>query len=172
MKVWTGDSGKTRLFCEETTKDSQRVDAYGDIDELNSLIGLTRARMDDKEIDKILKEVQADLFVIGSDLAKAANIKKAITTKEMVAKLESAVHEIEDDLPALTKFILPSGTPAAALLHVCRTTCRRAERKVVALKRNEIVNEEIVKYLNRLSTLLFDLARLTNIRANVKEDEW
>ncbi len=171
-KIWTGDSGITKLCCEETTKDSLLVDAYGDVDELNSYLGLVRARLDDKEIDAILKMIQNDLFIIGSDLAKAPKSQKSQLTEEHVKKLEETVHEIQKQLPPLNKFILPSGTPASALLHIARSVCRRAERKVFFVKRHEIVNEEIPRYLNRLSTLLFDLARLTNKRAGIKEDEW
>ncbi|MCX6816154.1 MAG: cob(I)yrinic acid a,c-diamide adenosyltransferase [Candidatus Aenigmarchaeota archaeon] len=172
MKTWA-DSEKTNLFGgEATTKDSLRIDACGDVDELNSFLGLARARLDDKEVDAILRDVQRDLFIIGADLAKAGSREKAVLTKEHVKKLEDMVHKIEKDLPKLTKFILPSGTHAAALLHVSRSVCRRAERKCFALKKKEIVNEDIIKYLNRLSTLLFDLARLANKKAGVKEDEW
>ena len=173
-KVWTGDSGSTRLFNEETTKDSLRIDADGDVDELNSFIGLARARLEDGEIDKILGDVQKDLFVIGSDLAKAGakGNKKAILAKEQVMRIEETVYRIDGELDDLAKFILPSGTPAASLLHVARAICRRCERKVVRLKRDEIVNDEIPKYLNRLSSLLFSLARLINKREGVKEEEW
>src|SRR3989338_3166918 len=144
-KVLTGDSGKTRLFCDETTKDSMRVDAYGDVDELNSYIGLVRARLEDKEIDPILKDVQKDLFVIGADLAKSSKSEKSQLTSEHVKRLEELVHKIESQLPELKNFILPSGTPASALLHISRSVCRRAERKCVALKRQEIINDEIIK---------------------------
>jgi len=174
-KIWTGDSGSTRLFGgEHTTKDSLRVDAYGDVDELNSFIGLVISRIEDKEIELILKDVQKDLFVIGSDLAKAGSKgnKKAILTKEQVSKLEDYVHKIDSQLGDLTKFILPGGAPAASLLHISRAICRRCERKVVMLKRQEIVNDEIPKYMNRLSSLLFSLARLVNKRANIKDEEW
>ena len=173
-KVWTGDSGSTKLFGEETTKDSMRVDAYGDIDELNSFIGLARARLEDREINEILKEIQKDLFIIGSDLAKAGmkGNKKAVLTKEHVKKLEENVHNADNKLEDLAKFILPGGTPAASLLHISRSVCRRCERKIVLLKRHEIVNGEIPKYLNRLSSLLFSLARLANKNANAPEEEW
>jgi len=171
-KIWTGDSGKTRLFCDETTKDSMRVDTYGDVDELNSYIGLARARVEDKEVDAILKEIQKDLFIIGADLAKSSKSEKSQLTSEHVKRIEEIVHKIEKELPELKRFILPAGAPAAALLHVARSVCRRAERKCIALKKHEIINNEIIKYLNRLSTLLFDLARLTNKKSNIKEEEW
>ncbi len=171
-KIWTGDSGRTRLFSEETTKDSPRVDAYGDVDELNSFIGLIRSRLEDKETDLILRDVQRDLFIIGADLSKSMKSEKSQLTKEHVKKIEGYVHSTEEKLPELKKFILPTGGPAASLLHIARSVCRRAERKIFFLKRTEIVNDEITKYLNRLSTLLFDLARLTNKKSGMAEDEW
>lgn len=173
MKTWTGDSGKTALFGgEATSKDSLRVDAYGDIDELNSFIGLARSYTEDIEINGILRDIQNDLFIIGSDLAKADNKQKAILTKEHTLKLEVLIGKIESQLWPLTKFILPGGTQAAATLHVARAVCRRCERKVVALKKQELINEEIIKYLNRLSTLLFGLARLVNKKENIRDEEW
>jgi cob(I)alamin adenosyltransferase len=170
MRTWTGDSGKTRLFCEEATKDSPRVDVCGDIDELNSFIGLARSTISDKYVNSVLKDIQKDLFVIGADLSKSPKNEKTQLTKKRVEELEDAVNSIEKNLPELKKFILPAGS--ASILHVCRAVCRRAERKTVALKKSEIVSEETIKYLNRLSTLLFDLARLANKNAGAKEEEW
>lgn len=169
---WTGDDGKTRLAGgEQCNKDSPRVDAYGDVDELNSFIGLAITRIDDNSIKRVLKKVQADLFTIGAELAKAKGEKSRLQ-KERIEWIEETVKEADSLLPELTKFILPGGSPGAALLHSCRAICRRAERKCVALKKKEIVSEEVVKYLNRLSSLLFSMARLTNKKTGVKDEEW
>lgn len=170
---WTGDSGTTRLGGGEmTTKDSMRVDAYGDVDELNSFIGLARAQIDFVDIDETLAAVQRDLFVIGAELAKAPMNEKSKLARERVQWIESAVKKTDMQLPELKKFILPGGSQGAALLHASRTVCRRAERKCVLLKRSELVPEDTIKYLNRLSSLLFSLARLVNKKAKVKEHEW
>ena len=139
-QTWTGDSGSTKLSGgEATTKDSLRVDAYGDVDELNSFVGMARSRVEDKNIDAVLREIQNDLFVIGAELAKAKPNEKSTLSKERVEWIESIVKKVDTQLPDLTKFILPGGSPAAALLHISRSVARRAERKCVMLKRNEIV---------------------------------
>lgn len=171
---WPGDSGYTKLFTgEEVPKDILRIETYGVIDELNSFIGLARTRIDDKEINDILKEVQKHLFTMGADLAKSqAKGKKAILMKEDVKFLEDMTTKADTELKSLDKFIIPGGSPASALLHVCRAIARRAERRIIFLKKQEIINEEIPKYLNRLSYLLFALARLVNQRSGIEDEKW
>lgn len=171
---WPGDSGYTKLFTgEEVSKDVLRVETYGVIDELNSFIGLARTRIEDKEINEILKTIQKHLFTMGADLAKSqAKGKRALITIDDVQFLHDNVKRIEAELKPIDKFVVPGGSPASALLHVCRSVARRAERRIVFLKKQEIVNEEIPKYLNRLSYLFFLLARLVNQRANIEDEKW
>ncbi len=173
----TGDKGETSLFGgDRVDKDSQRVDAYGEVDELNSFVGLTRARLEDKEIDSLLKKIQNDLLVIGSDLATKFGSKVESKTKRITADdvehLERHIDRFTKELTPLARFILPAGNPASSLLHVCRTVCRRAERSIVQLSKHEGINPKVIKYMNRLSDLFFTLARVVNKRSNVKEDVW
>jgi cob(I)alamin adenosyltransferase len=145
------------------------------VDELNSQIGAARAFLEDKAgpVDQNLRKVQRDLFVLGGDLASdktKTNVPRI--GKEHVERLEKTVDSTFANLPKLTRFILPNGGIAGSQLQVARAVCRRAERIVVALSRSEEVNPEIIKYLNRLSTLLFDLARLANKLDGVPEEEW
>ncbi len=179
MKIYTktGDKGETSLFGgERIGKNNKRVSAYGDVDELNSFVGLARSRIDDKEIDNLLKKIQNDLLILGSDLAtkSSSNLDNKIKriTEEDVAHLERHIDHFSEELKPLTKFILPSGNPVAALLHICRTVCRRAERSIVTLVNDEKINPEVIKYMNRLSDLFFTLARIVNKRNDVMEDTW
>ncbi|HEX6252477.1 MAG TPA: cob(I)yrinic acid a,c-diamide adenosyltransferase [Gemmatimonadaceae bacterium] len=181
MKIYTrtGDSGDTGLFGGgRVPKDHPRVAAYGDVDELNAAIGVARATGPLPRIDEVLVPVQRDLFAIGSLLATpdrekmAQHLEKAQVTDARIAELERAIDDCEQELEPLRAFILPGGTPRAAALHVARTVCRRAERSVVALRRDEDLPEIVVIYLNRLSDLLFMLARVANRESGAAEVTW
>jgi cob(I)alamin adenosyltransferase len=180
MKIYTrkGDRGETSLFGgERVEKDSLRLEAYGTVDELNSILGLARSNRNGihKEIDGMLEAVQNDLFVLGADLATPLSKEKAKTPRvgpKDVKRLERWIDKAEDELPPLKNFILPGGSPLAAALHLARTVCRRAERRVVALSHSEEIGELVIVYLNRLSDLLFVVARLANHRARLEEIKW
>jgi cob(I)alamin adenosyltransferase len=166
----TGDSGETSLVGgARVSKASLRVEAYGDVDELNSLIGFARSLGDDTEIDEALALVQNDLFTVGGDLASPSGIEVPRVGEEFVASLEALSDRFLKELEPLTEFILPGGCEAGATLHLARTVARRAERRVVALSEAEEINSETIIYLNRLSDLLFILARVVNRRAAVPE---
>lgn len=175
----TGDKGDTALFGtpERVRKDDPRMEAIGDVDELNSIIGLTIASMNNKfkEFKDILTKIQNQLFELGADLATPMGVKgpKVVRiTPSEVAEMEKRVDRIADELKPITKFVLPGGTVDAARLHFARSICRRAERNVVALSKKEEINPEAVRFLNRLSSLLFGLARLVNQRSDVYETVW
>lgn len=179
MKLYTktGDRGETGLFGgARVSKASQRVTSYGAVDELNAALGVARAQGLPGELDTTLAQVQVDLFTLGAELAtvpgKERNIGIALLDDGDVARLESAIDASEAALPALTSFVLPGGTLAAAQLHVARTVCRRAEREVVGLATAEPVRELVTVYLNRLSDLLFSLARRANQLAGVADVPW
>jgi cob(I)alamin adenosyltransferase len=181
MKIYTktGDTGDTGLFGGgRVPKDDPRVEAYGDVDELNAVIGMARAVEQMPRIDEVLVPVQRDLFAIGALLATpdrekmAQHLEKARIDDERIAQLEQAIDDAESELEPLRSFIVPGGTPKAAALHVARTVCRRAERHVVRLQHAEELPELTVIYLNRLSDLLFTLARLANKRAGAGEVTW
>jgi cob(I)alamin adenosyltransferase len=179
VKIYTrtGDRGETSLFDgTRARKDDPRVDAYGEVDELNAWLGLVRASSalaPDIELD--LVSIQRDLFALGAQLADpgdrlAARVEKAVIGDDHVERLEGLIDRIEDTIPPLRRFILAGGTPAGAALHVARTVCRRAERRIVAL--DPPVDPVLVRYVNRLSDLLFVLARAVNHRAGAAEAEW
>jgi cob(I)alamin adenosyltransferase len=170
----TGDKGETGLYGgTRVGKENPRVEAYGAVDELNSQVGVVRALVKKDKVDDILRVVQKDLFTLGGDLAsELVNARVPRIGQDDVARLERVVDEIHEGLRPLKRFILPSGSIVGAELHVARSVCRRAERRVVALSRVESVNPEIVRYLNRLSSLLFDLARWANKKDKVVEEEW
>lgn len=177
MKIYTktGDGGETGLFGgTRVSKASDRVAAYGEVDELNSVIGLARLAPIDEERDALLASVQAELFELGAELGsrpgKDAGVPRVGDAE--VERLERAIDRAEEELPPLTTFILPGGSPGAAHLHLARTVCRRAERAIVALADNDEVRPEVIRYLNRLSDLLFVLARLANARAGVADVPW
>lgn len=181
MKIYTktGDSGQTGLFGGgRVPKDHPRVAAYGDIDELNSVIGLIRATEPAGLFQDLLRTIQQDLFAIGGHLATPdpervrKALEKAALSEERVAEFERAMDDAERELAPLRAFVLPAGTPKAAALHVGRTVCRRAERSVVSLARETEVPALFLVYLNRLSDLLFTLARLANHRAGVRDVTW
>jgi cob(I)alamin adenosyltransferase len=175
----TGDTGQTALFGGgKVTKDHPRVAAYGDVDELNSTIGVARASAPVEFADELLETIQRDLFAIGGHLATPdpdkvrAALAKAELHADRVTEFEQAIDAADEELTPLKAFILPGGTPKAAALHVARTVCRRAERSVVALAATAEVPAEFLVYLNRLSDLLFTLARLANHRAGVGDVTW
>lgn len=166
----TGDQGQTSLVGgQRVSKASPRVDAYGDVDELNSVIGVARSRSEDKDIDEVLGLIQNDLFTLGSDLASPSGIDVPRIPESFVKKLEELSDRFLAELEPLKEFILPGGTEAGATLHLARTVARRSERRVVALSESEEVNPETIVYLNRLSDLLFILARAVNLRAAIPE---
>lgn len=173
MSIYTriGDRGETTLTDgRKIMKDDARVDAYGSVDELNSVIGLVIAHSDDGELRETLMKVQRELFVIGAELAGGKQIPTINPQK--ISDLEAIIDKIEEKLPTLRHFILPGGTKTAALLHVARTVCRRVERVVVALSEREKINRQIIIYLNRLSDLLFVLARNENRKKRIEEPIW
>jgi cob(I)alamin adenosyltransferase len=179
VKIYTktGDRGETGLFGgARVSKASLRVDTYGEIDELNSVLGLVRCELVDAESDALLQVVQSQLFNLGAELSSAPDSKVALgialVSEQEIGALEAAIDRAEAELPALKTFILPGGCRGAALLHLARTVCRRAERKLVLLAQTESVRDESVRYLNRLSDTLFVLARLQNLRAGVADVPW
>jgi cob(I)alamin adenosyltransferase len=166
----TGDGGQTALVGgARVSKASLRVEAYGEVDELNSLLGLARARLTDAQIDDVLGHIQNDLFTLGADLASPAEVDVPRVSDSFVTTLEGFSEEFLKELEPLKEFILPGGSEAGALVHVARTAARRAERRVVALAEQETVNRATIVYLNRLSDLLFIIARAVNRRAAVPE---
>lgn len=179
MKIYTktGDAGDTGLFGgARVSKASLRVDAYGCVDELNSVLGLVRTEPFDEELDALLGQVQSTLFNLGAELAAAPDSKVAlgvplVSDRETHA-LEQAIDRAEVELPALKTFVLPGGSRASAYLHLARTVCRRAERKLVLLAQGEPLRPECVRYLNRLSDALFVFARLANQRLGVTDVPW
>jgi len=179
MKIYTktGDGGETSLVDgSRIRKDHARVAAFGDVDELNAGIGVARTHADE-ELSSLLDGVQRDLFAIGAQIADpraqvASRKEKAALAAGRILDLERAIDAREAQMPPLTAFILPGGTPLAASLHVARTVCRRAERSVLALGRTDPVDPLILVYLNRLSDLLFVLARHANHVAGRPEPRW
>lgn len=179
MKIYTktGDEGRTSLFDNtRVSKADDRVDAYGEVDELNACLGSARAAIGPGDLAEAIAEIQKELFAVGTRLADpssrvADRVSKAVVTPEAIARLEATIDRLESELPPLRRFILPGGSAAGAQLHVARTVCRRAERRVVALG-PEAVEPAVVVYLNRLSDLLFVAARVANHRAGIPEVEW
>jgi cob(I)alamin adenosyltransferase len=178
MKIYTktGDDGSTSLFSGgRVPKAHLRVEAYGTVDELNSVIGVVRAAQPHPQTDTWLAQVQRQLFHLGADLATPLEAKSDWVVRvklEQIQWLESLIDSMTAELPVLTSFILPGGSPAAAQIHIARTVCRRAERLVVALQEHEALGEQVIPYLNRLSDFLFTLARWENMRAGFSEDKW
>lgn len=183
MRIYTktGDRGETGLFGGgRVAKDHPRVSAYGDVDELNSAIGVARAAEPRDFYDLLLESIQRDLFAIGGHLAtpdpervaKALAADKASLSLDRIAEFEAVMDGAEEELPPLRAFVLPAGTAKAAALHLARTVCRRAERSVVHLTHAAEVPEGFVRYLNRLSDLLFTLARLANHREGAGDVTW
>jgi cob(I)alamin adenosyltransferase len=170
MKIYTkvGDTGKTSLFNGSVVwKDDLRIDAYGTIDELNSVIGLAVTEINDNEIKDTLLEIQNDLFIAGSDLASPRDSEKKKSllriSEEDFFKLENKIDYFDSKLPPLKNFIIPGGSKGSSILHVARTICRRAERQVVTLGNNVEIGKDVIIFFNRLSDLLFVLARYENM---------
>ena len=181
MKIYTktGDGGDTGLFGGgRVRKSNLRVAAYGDVDELNSALGVARASAPVELFDDLLATVQRDLFSLGGHLATPDpdKVRKALEKAELdqarIAQFESTIDHADLELPPLKAFVLPAGSPKAAALHLARTICRRAERSVVALADEAPVPGLFLVYLNRLSDLLFTLARLANHRAGSGDVTW
>ena len=179
MKIYTktGDDGTTGLFGGgRVPKDSVRIEAYGTVDELNSTLGIARANLEDKVLSDLLERIQQNLFVLGADLAtpldSRSNYEIPRIDEKDVRDLEVAIDENEAHLTPLKRFILPGGSSAAAYLHLARTVCRRAERLLVSLSREQEIGTSDIIFLNRLSDLLFVLARRTNQIAGVPDVEW
>ncbi|MBM7113960.1 cob(I)yrinic acid a,c-diamide adenosyltransferase [Archangium primigenium] len=179
MKIYTktGDAGETGLFGGgRVGKDSLRVEAYGEVDELNATLGLVRAMAPPSDLDALLQRLQDQLFTVGAVLATPAGTKASShippLKAEWVTDMERAIDTFETELAPMTHFILPGGSQAAAALHLGRTVCRRAERRVVAALHAGEGSAEAVTYLNRLSDLLFVLARVANHRAGIEDVKW
>ncbi len=179
MKIYTktGDSGETGLFAgPRVRKHHPRIEAYGNVDELNSVLGVVRAERAPAEIDAVLGQIQHDLFTLGAELASPDPEKQSVSLlgARHIELLEQAIDHYEAGLPPLREFILPGGTRVAAGLHLARTVCRRAERGVVALADAEgaLVRPTPIQYLNRLSDLLFVLARAANAAGGCSDIAW
>jgi cob(I)alamin adenosyltransferase len=178
MKLYTrtGDAGETSLFDgTRVSKADPRVEAYGQVDELNAWIGLIRAARLEADLDAVLAQIQRDLMALGAELGDpsdriAERVVKATIGAQDVIRLEALIDQFETEVPPLRRFILSGGSEAGAALHVARTVCRRAERGIVALA--DTTAPELVRYINRLSDLLFVLARAVNHRAGVPETAW
>ena len=166
----TGDDGTTGLGDgSRTQKDSLRVEAYGTVDELNSTLGLLIAGLEDSDISSVLLDIQHDLFDLGGELCVPG---MEMIKDRHIDRLESELDRLNADLPPLKDFILPGGSAAAAQAHLARTICRRAERRVISLARQEPVNAPVIRYLNRLSDLLFVLARTVARASGAGEVLW
>jgi cob(I)alamin adenosyltransferase len=179
MKIYTktGDRGETGLFAgPRVRKDDLRIEAYGAVDELNSALGVVRAEQPPSDIDSLLQRIQNELFAVGAELATPdpAAHGTALIQASHVEALELAIDRFEKGLAPLRQFILPGGTKAAAALHMSRTVCRRAERRLVTLidTPNCQISEHILRYLNRLGDLLFVLARAANADAGHGDIAW
>lgn len=181
MKIYTktGDGGETGLFGgERVSKASSRVDAYGEIDELNSVLGVVRlstlGRGAPDDFDALLGAIQSRLFDLGAELAnaKGKDLGIPLVDDADIVAMERAIDRAEEEVAPLQTFVLPGGSRMAADLHVARTVCRRAERRLVGLAQETEIRPELIRYLNRLSDLLFTLARLANHRAGTPDVPW
>jgi cob(I)alamin adenosyltransferase len=182
MRIYTrtGDQGETGLFGgQRVLKSHPRVAAYGEVDELNAVLGLCLTACPEETLRQTLERLQSELFVLGADLATPQEVGDQVgetpvqrISEGMCAALEALIDQHDAGLPALTTFILPGGSPLAATLHLARCVCRRAERAVIAASGKESINPEVVVYLNRLSDLLFVLARAANQQAGAAETPW
>jgi cob(I)alamin adenosyltransferase len=180
MKIYTrtGDSGETGLLgAGRVRKSVARVEAYGGVDELNACLGAVCAALTDSGLLDLLASIQRDLFTVGAQLAdvrkdRGKDVEKATISPQRVSDLERAIDRFEEELPPLKHFILPGGCETGARLHLARAVCRRAERRIAALATTEEIPAVILAYVNRLSDLLFVLARLVNHRAGAREIAW
>jgi cob(I)alamin adenosyltransferase len=178
-KIYTrrGDDGTTGLFGgPRVHKHDLRVSAYGDVDELNSALGVAREELPEGDLRALLDSLQSELFTLGAQLAtpdaEAAPKEVPRIGTQHVERLEKEIDRLTEELPPMKNFILPGGSRAGAALHLCRTVCRRAEREAVELSECAQVPPEVLAYLNRLSDLLFVMARAVNHRAGAAEPEW
>jgi cob(I)alamin adenosyltransferase len=172
-RVYTksGDAGETSLVDgSRVSKADLRVAAYGDVDELNSLLGIARIDLADPQLNAALGKIQNELFIVGADLASPLSVQVPRVGEEIVTEMERLIDLLLEELEPLREFILPGGAQLGATLHLARTVARRAERSVVALGAQSGINEQALIYLNRLSDLLFVMARVANRRAGVKEE--
>lgn len=168
----TGDSGETSLMgAGRVKKTHPRIEACGNVDELNASLGAAASFSKNKKVTELLKSIQNELFNIGAELSSPKKLKRKsdfstetfyLLTEGKVVELEKTIDSLEENLPSLRNFILPGGAQEASFLHLSRTICRRAERSVIALSEKETINPQIIKFLNRLSDLLFVLARSAN----------
>lgn len=172
----TGDQGQTSLIGGRVSKDDIRVEAYGTIDELNSFVGLAQAEVEQHDdlsaLAKQLLDIQHELFDCGSDLAYARGGAPYKMAAEPATRLESLIDRYTQEAPEITRFILPGGSRVSSQLHVCRTICRRAERRVVTLAQEHLINNEVLVYLNRLSDFFFAAARAANVKLGVPDTEY
>src|SRR5712671_7071889 len=181
-KIYTrrGDDGSTGLFGgPRVRKDDLRVAAYGEVDELNSALGVAREELLDpaqRDILAVVDALQSELFTLGAELAtpQAEKAPREVPRirADMVARMEKDIDRFTGELPEMRQFILPGGSRPGAALHLCRTVCRRAERKAVELAEGAPVPQEVLAYMNRLSDLLFVMARAANLRAGGREIPW
>ena len=177
MKIYTktGDQGETGLFAgPRVPKDDPRVGAYGTVDELSSAVGIAAAYAADEWTRVLLQKVQSDLFTIGAELATPDPSKRNadVVSEASITRLENAIDRIEENLSPLQNFILPGGCPSASHVHLARSICRRAERQIVTLARNIELSENVLAYFNRLSDMLFVLARYQNHLNGVIDTPW
>lgn len=172
----TGDKGKTSLYAgKRISKANIRVEAYGSVDELNSAIGVALAHLGSEELKSELIKIQSDLFEIGGRLSnptRSKNLKLGNHLKKRVKNFEKTIDKLAAGLPKLSNFILPGGGKAGSFLHLARTVSRRAERRIVKLAEEENVDLEIIIYMNRLSDLLFMMARFINYKEKIQEIPW
>jgi len=167
-----GDTGQTvTLSGKKVYKDDPQVEAYGSVDELNSLLGVVVAFTSHEEVSRLLRRIQKELFLVAAELAMG-KIHFIRINPTHISALEEEIDKIERELPHLANFIVPGGSKTASLLHLARTVCRRAERRVVTLSRKSSINPSIIKYLNRLGDLLFVLARYENKKQHIEEITW
>lgn len=171
----TGDKGKTSLFDgTRVFKSHIRVDSYGTIDELNSIIGVVIARIETRKLARIkseLQNIQHDLLDIGSGLAMPEGMP-VLGLDRRVNEFEKLVDKIMEEIPRINQFILPGGTQTASFLHLARTVARRAERRIVELSKNEKIDNSIITYINRLSDLFYAMARYANFKENISDVVW
>lgn len=178
MKIYTktGDKGQTSIIGGRVDKDDLRVEAYGTVDELNSILGKAVTELDDSIFQDVLKDlyaIQNELFDGGTDLANVMKERHYKLQEPAITQLESRIDVFTEEAPQLQKFILPGGAPAAATLHIARTVARRAERQVVSLmKEDETISPIVLQYLNRLSDYLFAVARVVNFRLGIDDVEY
>jgi cob(I)alamin adenosyltransferase len=170
----TGDDGTTGLLgSQRVQKDALRVEAFGALDECNAAIGIARSGMAEIDVDKILENVQSLLFSAGADLACAVETAKIERVRaEDISQLEKVIDKMENELTPLKAFILPGGAAMSAHIHLARSICRRAERNIVRLSRSELINPLVLVAVNRISDLLFVVARVLNSRSGVPDTIW